>query len=148
MIIRNLVFIGNGGKVMKLYDYMELVKKGTEVTVFDKEYDMETYFYGGKNTDDEWEKLLQDLFKKLTIERIGRNGVTVNLSDVIEKNLDNLIKADLFVDNDIECIMMSIGDILAGNISMGWMKKFVECLQVIPCKSSDETDRMENDVND
>ena len=31
---------------MKLLDYIKLVPDGEEITVFDKEYDVETYFYG------------------------------------------------------------------------------------------------------
>lgn len=34
--------------IMKLYDYIVLVSDGVEVTMFDKEYDMEVYFYGVK----------------------------------------------------------------------------------------------------
>ena len=117
---------------MKLYDYIVLVSDGVEVTMFDKEYDMEVYFYGGKNANDKWDKLLKDLSKKLTVKRIGINGeVTVNLSDVIEKNLDNLTKADLFVDNDLDSIMVDMENILAGNVSENWMEKFVECLELI-----------------
>ena len=115
---------------MKLYDYIVLVSDGVEVTMFDKEYDMEVYFYGGKNANDKWDKLLKDLSKKLTVKRIGINGaVTVNLSDVIEKNLDNLTKADLFIDNDLDSIMVDMENILAGNVSGNWMEKFVECLE-------------------
>lgn len=53
----------------------------------------------------------------------------MNLSDVIEKNLDNLTKADLFIDNDLDSIMVDMENILAGNVSGNWMEKFVECLE-------------------
>lgn len=46
----NNSLMGNGGKRMKLFDYMKLVPDGEEITVFDKEYDVETYFYGGYDT--------------------------------------------------------------------------------------------------
>lgn len=33
---------------MTLYDYLELMPDGEELTVWDKDYDIETYFYGGQ----------------------------------------------------------------------------------------------------
>ena len=47
---------------MKLYDYMKLVADGEEISVWDKEYDMETYFYGGKPKD-RWDNAVSDLSK-------------------------------------------------------------------------------------
>lgn len=114
---------------MKLYEYLELVNDGVAIHVYDKEYDPEIYFYGGK-VDTDRGKLLQDLSKKLTIERIGaEGGVFVNLSDVIENNLENLKKADLFYEYDIDYIMMNMEDILVYHINEDWLKKFVECLK-------------------
>lgn len=69
---------------MTLNDYLKLMPEGEELTVWDKDYDMETYFYGG-NPDDIWSKALFDLSKLLTIMEIRANGVIVNLSKVIEK---------------------------------------------------------------
>lgn len=117
---------------MKLYEYLKLVIDGVTINVFDNEYDTEMYFYGGKVDTDHTNcgKLLKDLSKKLTIEKIDYNGkVFVNLSDVIENNLDNLKKADLFTDYDIEYIMMNMEDMFANNINEDWLKDFIECLK-------------------
>lgn len=113
---------------MTLYDYLELMPEGEELTVWDKDYDMETYFYGGK-PDDKWDKAMSDLSKLLTIEEIRNNGVTVNLSEIIENKLENLNKADLFIKCDIASIMDDIDNILAGNISENWMEQFVSVLK-------------------
>ena len=113
---------------MTLYDYLKLMPEGEELTVWDKDYDIETYFYGGK-PDDKWDKAMSDLSKLLTIEEIRNNGVTVNLSEMIENKLENLDKADLFIRCDIDSIMDNIDNILAGNVSENWMEQFVAALK-------------------
>ena len=113
---------------MKLYEYLNLMPEGEELTVWDVDYDMETYFYGGKPAD-KWDKAMSDLSKLLTIEEIRNNGVTVNLSEIIENKLENLNKADLFIRCDIDSIMDDIDNILAGNVSENWMEQFVVALK-------------------
>lgn len=113
---------------MTLYDYLELMPEGEELTVWDKDYEMETYFYGGK-PDDKWDKAMSDLSKLLTVEEIRNNGVTVNLSEIIENKLESLDKTDLFIRCDIDSIMDDIDSILAGNVSENWMDRFVVALK-------------------
>ena len=113
---------------MTLYDYLKLMPEGEELTVWDKDYDMETYFYGGK-PDDKWDKAISDLSKLLTITEIRTGGVIVNLSEVIENNIDKLEKADLFTDYDIDIIMAEMERGIAGNVSESWMQKFVDTLK-------------------
>ncbi len=113
---------------MTLYNYLELMPKGEELTVWDKDYDMETYFYGGK-PDDKWDKAMSDLSKLLTVEEIRSNGVTVNLSKIIENKINELNKADLFIRCDIDSIMDDIDNILAGNVSENWLEQFVVVLK-------------------
>ena len=112
---------------MKLYDYISLMPDGEELTVWDKDYDMETYFYGGE-PEDKWDKAMSDLSKLLTVEEIKNNGVTVNLSEIIERKTDKLDKANLFIRCDIDSIMDDIDNILAGNVSEEWMEEFVVAL--------------------
>ena len=112
---------------MKLYEYLELMPEGEELTVWDKDYDTETYFYA-KTPYNRWDKAMYDLSKLLTIEEINDNGVTVNLSEIIENKLENLSKANLFVECDIDSIMGYIDIILAGNVSTDWLEKFVVAL--------------------
>lgn len=112
---------------MKLYEYLDLMPDGEELTVWDKDYDMETYFYGGK-PDDIWSKAIYDLSKLLTITEIRTGGVIVNLSEVIENNMDKLEEADLFTDYDIDIIMAEMERDIAGNVSESWMQKFVAAL--------------------
>lgn len=113
---------------MKLYEYLDLMPEGEELTVWDRDYDMETYFYGGK-PDDKWDNAMSDLSKLLTIEEIRNNGITVNLSEIIESKIDSLDKAELFIRCDIDSIMDDIDNILAGNVSENWMEQFVAALK-------------------
>ena len=113
---------------MTLYEYLDLMPEGEELTVWDVDYDMEVYFYGGK-PDDAWDKTISDLSKLLTITEIRTGGVIVNLSEVIENNMDKLEKADLFTDYDIDIIMAEMERDIAGNVSENWMEKFVAALK-------------------
>jgi len=109
-----------------LYDYLQQTEEGEEITVHDKDYDTETYFYK-KETDetDSWSISMETLSKLLTITKIRNNSVEVNLSKVIGNKLQQLEKADLFISCDIDDIMDDIDNILSGNVSEEWFKKFV-----------------------
>ena len=114
---------------MTLYDYLNLMPEGEELTVWDKDYDMETYFYGGK-PDDAWDKAMSDLSQLLTITEIRSGGVVVNLSYVITMNIDEIIEASLFhAPTNIDDIMEEMTDILGGNVSENWMERFVSALK-------------------
>lgn len=112
---------------MKLYEYLSFMPEGEELTVWDKDYDTETYFYV-KTPYNRWDKAMYDLSKLLTIEEINDNGVTVNLSEIIENKSENLNKAHLFIECDIDSIMDDIDNIFAGNVNENWMEQFVAAL--------------------
>ena len=114
---------------MKLYEYINLMEDGEELTVWDKDYDMETYFYSDKDTEDRWQNALLELSKLLTITEIRSNGLIVNLAEIIEQNIDKLKKANLFIYCDIDSIMDDIDNILSGYVSESWMEKFVETMK-------------------
>lgn len=114
---------------MKLYDLMQVCEDGTEITVTDKDYYMECYFYSGEATDS-WDKSLQELAKRLDIIEIKNNFVVeTNMSELIEKNIDALEKADLFKECDVDSIMEDMDNILAGYVSERWMQNFVKVLK-------------------
>ena len=113
---------------MTLYDYLNLMPEGEELTVWDKDYDMETYFYGGK-PDDVWNKAMSDLSQLLTITEIRSGGVIVNLSEIIENKLDSLDETNLFIRCDIDSIMDDIDNIFAGYVSESWIQTFVDALK-------------------
>lgn len=71
---------------------------------------------------------MEKLSKLLTVDNISKYGVTVNLAEVIENNLKDLEKADLFIYCDIDDIMDDIESIIAGNVSEKWMERFVNTL--------------------
>ena len=69
-----------------------------------------------------------DLAKLLTISRFSKDGLVVNLAEIIEKKIPQLKEADLFIVCKIEPIMNDIDNILAGCVSESWLEKFVEAL--------------------
>lgn len=111
---------------MTLYEYLDQTTDW-EVTVWDKDYDIETYFY---KTDgkDKWDKAMNDLAKLLTISRFSKDGLVVNLAEVIENKIPQLKEVDLFIVCKIEPIMNDIDNILAGNVSENWLEEFVNVL--------------------
>lgn len=112
---------------MTLYEYLKKTSDW-EITVWDKDYDMETYFYK-EDDKDAWDKAMNDLAKLLTITQFGNGGVIVNLAEVIEKKLPELKKADLFIHCNIDAIMDDIDNILAGCVSEEWLTEFVDVLK-------------------
>ena len=112
-------------KKMTLYEYLENTNDW-ETTVWDKDYDMETYFY--KEDSTVWDKAMREIAKKLTIVSFSKEGVTVNLSEVLTNSLEKLEESDLFHFYDIEAIMYDIGSILAGNVSEEWLADFADAL--------------------
>jgi len=114
---------------MTLFDYLQKMDNDSELTVSDDVYDTETYFYNDSDTKDIWNLSMVELSKKLTVVQITDNGVTVNLSDVIARNLKALKRAELFIRCDIDNIMYDIDNILSGLVSEQWLEKFVSTLK-------------------
>lgn len=114
---------------MKLYNYLSLMEEGYELTVWDEDYDIESYFYNVTDVEDSWDKSMIELSKLLEVKKIHNNGAVVNLSKVIEAKLENLRKANLFIVCDIDSIMYDIEAIISGNVSEEWMEIFVNVLK-------------------
>lgn len=115
---------------MTLYDY---IKKSTdwEITVWDDDYDVEVYFYKPKDYDnlDLWNKAMVELSRLLTISTFNENGVSVNLSSIIEKHFITLkVKNCLAHLTSIDRVMDEINFILSGNVPDKWMWDFVSVL--------------------
>lgn len=114
---------------MKLYDLLEVCEDGCEIVVLDENYDTETYFYSGTGGD-LWDEAMLRLAKLLDIIEIKYTlAVEVNLSEIIENKIEELKKADLFIECDIDSIMDDIDNILAGNVSEKWLDRFVKVLE-------------------
>lgn len=109
---------------MTLRDYLLRMPEGSEVTVWDNVYDIETYFYNQCGTV--WDDAMMDFASKLDVISVQNGGVCVNMSDVIELNLDNI--SGLFYDPDIDAIMDDMENILAGSVSEDWFVEFVNYL--------------------
>lgn len=114
---------------MTLYDYLILTLEDAEVTVWDKDYDIETYFYNDQDEDNRWQISMLELAKLLTVTKIWKNGIEVDLSDLINRNINNLKESELFNHCDIDSIMNDIEYIISGNVSEEWIEKFVNVLK-------------------
>ena len=112
---------------MKLYDYLKTLEEGTELTVWDVDYDIESYFYNDA-PDDDWQTSMLELAKLLDVTEVKERGVIVNLSEVIENKINELKEANLFLRCTTNKIMGSMEGILAGGVSEEWFKKFVGIL--------------------
>lgn len=114
---------------MTLYDF--LPRDGSEQTVIDKDYDIETYFYYTENGD-KWDNAMMDLAKLLTVSEydplmVNDSPVTVDLSGLIDAHIGYL--NGLFIEADIDTIMDDMEAILAGNVSEKWLQEFVSILE-------------------
>ncbi|MCM1157781.1 MAG: hypothetical protein NC300_03735 [Bacteroidales bacterium] len=108
---------------------MNLMPEGDKFTVWDKENDIETYFYKDRSdADDKQGEAMWKFTGVLDIATIHTNSVAVKLSDLIEAKLNKLKDMDLFNSYDLEDIMLDILNSFAGNISENWMEQFVEIL--------------------
>ena len=116
---------------MKLNEYLELMDDGDELTVWDTDYDSEVYFYVDNNPDedDKYQQLMNELSKILTVTKICANGVTVNLSEVINKKIDKLKEAELFIKCNLDHIMDDMDNIISGYVSEEWLKEFINVLK-------------------
>lgn len=113
---------------MKLYDYLITLEEGTELTVWDEDYDIESYFYNDEDPEDKWQTAMLNLAKKLDVVEIHKHGVEVNLLEVIQRNIDRLKETDLFKRCTANAIMSDMHSILSGYVSEEWMEEFVETL--------------------
>lgn len=120
---------------MNLLEFMKQCEEGEEIIVFDKDYEIEIYFYGGKYTDkvDNWEKSMNKIAECLTVieELTDRDRLTVvvNLSEILEKSLESGTMDELFYSKNIDVVMSEMDIILAGNVSEKWLADFAESLQ-------------------
>lgn len=111
---------------MTLYEYT-IQLDDDELTVADDVYDEWFYLYPDFDNS-VWDEYIAEICKELTVRKIDNNVVFVNLSEVIEKHLEQIAKANLFHWNDVDMIMMGIGKVFAGYVGENWLKKFMEAL--------------------
>ena len=111
---------------MTLLEYIN-EHEGEEITIHDVDYDIESYFYGGEPQDN-WDRAMQKLAACLDVREIEADGegVTVNLSELIENNLEKI--KDLFIISTVDAIMNDIEAILSGNVSERWMIDFADAI--------------------
>ena len=113
---------------MRLYDYIKQTEDW-ETTVFDRDYDVEVYFYKPDEEMSSWDKSMENLSKLLVVDNVSKHGVTVNMAELFESKMENLREAKLFIRTDIDSIMDDINAIISGYVSENWMEKFVDALK-------------------
>lgn len=122
---------------MNLLEFLKQYEEDEEITVFDKEYDLEIYFYGKGDSDKtqelkEWQKAYDKIAECLDVveELTDRDcpTVVVNLSEVLEKSLKSDAMDDLFISKNIDVVMSEMDLILAGNVSEKWLADFAKAL--------------------
>lgn len=115
---------------MNLAQHLRSLPDGTEVTVLDNAWDIEVYFYNNTGILDSWDRSMLRLAELLTVTKVvDDTTVNVNLIELIEKHMDQLKAADLFIVYDIDNIVADIESILAGFVSESWLEKFVKVLE-------------------
>ena len=102
---------------MTLYEYMQLNENGAEIEVHDVDYDIEWYFYNDPPKD-KWQEAMLTIAKKLSVVETDDEIVTVNLSEVIKRNLDNGKFERMFVRDAF----------YFGYFSEEWLTKFANSL--------------------
>lgn len=122
---------------MNLFEYMQQHEE-EEITVFDKDYDIETYFYGDfygdgfAGTKDDWDRAMDKIAEHLEIveELTNRDRpcVVVNMTEVMEKSLESGTMDDLFISKNIDAVMGDMHNILAGYVSEEWLMDFADAL--------------------
>ena len=113
---------------MKLIDAINKMKYGSELpelTVWDTDYDMESYFYKNEGTD-KFDRAMNKIASALNVIEEKEKGVVVDLSSLISRHLSEL--SDLFIRSDIDSIMDCIESVFSGNVSEEWMSKFADIL--------------------
>ena len=116
---------------MTLYDYIKKHPNIDELTVWDKDYDLEVYFYPDiLNPSDSWDTSMAKFAKKLTVvaEHKNRYGVAVNMSEVIMRNIYKPVMAQLFNRVSIDAIMCDMPSIMSGYVGEKWLEIFVSNL--------------------
>lgn len=122
---------------MNLLEYMKQCEEDEEITVFDKDYDIELYFYGKGDNDEvreaeEWEKAYDKIAECLEVveELTDRDSptVAVNLLEVIERSLKSGAMDDLFIFKNIDAVMGEMDLIFAGNVSEEWFVNFADAI--------------------
>ena len=112
---------------MTLLDFIKQTPEGEEITVWDDTCDLEVYFYN--ESRDSWDRIMLDLASKLNVVEVRNDGVVVDLYELIERNIDNPEFDELFYVVDIDDIVYSMENILAGYVSEDWFNTFVDCLK-------------------
>ena len=129
MLLSNIY---KGFGCMTLYNFIKQYSYGIdELTVWDIDYDIAIYFYSDiLNPNNSWDKSMAVLAKKLTVKevRMDRGGVAVNLSQLIERNLNKPVMAQLFNRVNTDAIMYDMTNIMAGYVGEKWMETFVNSL--------------------
>lgn len=113
---------------MRLSELLKTKEAGFELEVYDSNTDIIGYFYNDEVKDD-WDRATWKLADALEVVEIFNDKTcSVNLWELVEKNIDKFKSANLFPDNSVEGIVSEAHPIISGHISEEGYIKFVGCL--------------------
>lgn len=107
---------------------IEILKKDEEFTCWDTDYDMEFYMELLEE-DDEYNKAMMTFARCVDIDDVRPDGLTLKVTELIEKNLKRKEFRDLFIDPDIDAVMEDWHAIMSGYASISWYKEFANILE-------------------
>lgn len=114
---------------MKLKELLKAMQDGTEITVVDNEWDVDECYFYNDFRDSKWDKPMEKLSNGLEIVEMLEHKVAVNFSEIIEKNIEEINKAELFeTPKSLEYIMVNLNLILSGMVSEEWFEEFVNII--------------------
>lgn len=116
---------------MTLKDFIYRYEPGTEITVLDKEYDIECYFYTPDEKDnllDKWDVNIIKLAEMLEVIQQNKELCVVDFGKIIRPALKKLKKSGLFCRATENAIMDTLHSIISGYVSDEWLEKFVTIL--------------------
>ena len=124
---------------MTLYEYLQMTE--CDYDTYDTEYDAVVTVCYIDEENDEYDKFCNGIIKKVNVVKINGNGLTVNWSELIERNMDKFKKFTVkhwyyhYEDDIEELVYQWINEIhqyMAGNVSEDFysvLNEFVDSLE-------------------
>lgn len=127
--------------MITLYNYINMAEK--DFDTYDIKYDAVVTVCHIDEENDEYDKFCNGIIKKVNVVKINGNDLTVNWSELIERNIikfriftaEHWYESCQYKDDEDEFVYQWINEIhqyMAGNVSMDFyskLNKFVDSLQ-------------------
>lgn len=121
-----------------LYEYINMTE--SDIDTYDTKYDTGVTVCHIYEENDEYDKFCNEIIKKVNVVEINEYSVTVNWSELIEKNIDKFKKFTAehwyescqYEDDEDEFVYQWIEEIhqyMAGNVSIDFYKTLNELVE-------------------